>query len=696
MRLAALIAAVACAWLAAIGQSHAQESDLRGTPTVLLDLGFSGTLPADQWAPIRIVVSPLEEAVQGMARIRISAANDTLTTLVPVTTTPGRETVVPTTIWISPTIASIQVELLAESGARIATTSYGALAGAQAVGLEPPTAMPIILGVGSPSLRLAFGRDNYERDFDGPRGEIDRSRAAVARVASAVPPAVGLPPWLPTEAMAYQGVTALVIDGAIADRLAPDALEAIREWVISGGRLMIVNANNTAIRLILAQHAPQGLALGQLRGVAMPRALGGPISMAVRTLKPTDLPPAWSTDWQGMVANGPVGLGSVSIVGFDPDAHANNDRIAAAETAWHTIMGPLVSDQLEHGRQLLGTSQWNDTSLETIATQAALGWVARAPVVGTGAFLAIFAMMLGLAIALGPIDRFALRRLRSLHRWWLTAIAWIALATIGAWLAPSYVRSGPTSVGSIRTVDAWQDSTGTVHAWQTTISGIFLNRSAAIEFDDLEQTAWLSPAVHPWQYTGMGSLTSVSTNGAPATQATTARLWTTRSFEQQGPTTLPIAVDFSEGRDQFELRLRGPMAERVETIAVRTGGRWLHLLPGGSPRREGSDLILRAIRRDLVSQPPRSFDIDHLVGSRDGLRPYMYGYTDRRPPSSLTLELPGPAERSQSFEALSDTDEWAVVYLAWDGDDPLIAANVGESFETLWVTRIAVPVERTQ
>ncbi len=695
MRLAAFIAAFACAWLAAIGQSRAQDSTLPSAPTVLLDLGFSGTLPAERWAPIRVVVSPLEEPVQGMARIRINSGSDTLTTLVPVTTTPGRETIVPATIWIPPTIASIQIELLAESGTRIATTSYGTLAGAQAVGLEPPTAMPIILGVGSPSLRLAFGRDSYERDFSGPGGDIDRSRAAVARVASAVPPAVGLPPWLPTEAMAYQGVAALVIDGAIADRLPPDALAAIREWVISGGRLMIVNASSSAIRLVLAQHAPQGLALGQLREVQLPDTLGGPISMAVRTFEQTDVPPAWRTDEQGFTASGPVGLGTVSIVGFDPDAHANNDRIAAAETAWHAIMAPLITDRLEEGRRMLGASRWDGTSLGTVSMQAALGWVSRAPVVGMGAFLAIFAMMLGLAIALGPIDRFALRRLRSLHRWWLTAIAWIALATVGAWLAPSYVRSGPTTVGNIRTVDAWQDTTGTVHSWQTTISGIFLNRSAAIEFDSLDQTAWLSPAVHPWQYTGMGSLTSVSTNAAPATQPTTARLWTTRSFEQQGPTTLPLGVDFAEGRDRFELRLRGPIAERVETIAVRTGGRWLHLLPGGSPRRDGSDLILHAIRRDLVAQPPRSFDIDHLLGSRDGLRPFMYGDVDRRPPPSLTLELRGPANRTKSFEALSDTDDWAVVYLAWDGDDPLIAANVAETFETLWVTRIAIPVERT-
>lgn len=696
MRAGAILAAVLCAWLATVGYAHAQVEQRLAGPTVLLDLGFNGTLPADRWAPIRIVVSPLEEAIQGTARIRIATPSGyDLTTLVPVATTPGRETIVPATAWIPPSIGSIQVAFLSESGSAIAQTSYGAVAGAQAVSLQPPTAMPIILGVGSSSLRLAFGLDTYERDFGLFGGGITPSQAASARVASAVPPGVGLPPWLPTDTMAYDGLAAVVIDGAIADRLAPDALEALRQWVISGGRLKIVNANNNTMRLILGTYLPEGLSIGPVRTIELPDALGGPGPMATRTIDAASLPTAWTSEWQGLTATGPIGLGMVSITGFDPDVFANEDRIAATEMAWHATMAPLIADRLERGRQRLGGSRWDDYSLDTISTLAVLGWVSRAPVVGSGAFLAIFAMMFMLAIALGPIDRFVLKRLRSLHRWWLTAVAWIALATIGAWMAPSHVRSGPTSVGSIRVVDAWQDPAGTTYAWQNTISGIFLNRSATIQFDDLESTSWLSPAIHPWQTAGTGSLSLVSTGSAPVARPTTGRLWTTRNFEQRGPTTVPLTAQFSEDRGRFELRLSGSMVDRIERIAVRTDRRWLHLLPGGAPRYEGTDLILRAIERDLVTQPPPSMDIDSLTDSPEGVRPFMYGYSDRRPPPSLVVQLPGPGTRSTAFEALSNTDRWAVVYLAWKNEDTLIAAGVGESFDTSWIARIAVPVERT-
>ncbi|MEQ8316467.1 MAG: hypothetical protein RIE77_11380 [Phycisphaerales bacterium] len=694
MRAAIVLAAVLCAWFVATCQAQSEQR-LSG-PTVLLDLGFNGTLPADRWAPVRVVVSPLEEAVQGVARIRVTMPNGSIiTTLVPVATTPGRETIVPATVWIPPSIGSLHVAFLSESGSIIAQTSYGAVAGAQAVRLQPPTHMPIILGVGTPSLRLAFGLETYERDFSGPGGEIVRARAAVARVVSAVPPAIGLPPWMPTDAMAYDGLSAVVIDGAVADRLEPDALDALREWIVSGGRLQVVNANNNGLRLILGQYLPEGLSIGPTRQVEMPDALGGPGPMAARTFDASSMPTAWKAEWQGLTATGPVGLGMVSITGFDPDVLADQDRISATEMAWHTMMGPLITDRLERGRRLLNGTQWDDTSLETVSTIAVLDWVSRAPVVGRGAFLAIFAMMFVLAFALGPIDRFILKRLRSLHRWWLTAAAWIALATVGAWMAPSHVRSGPTSVGSMRVVDSWQDPTGETLAWQHTVSGIFLNRSASIYFDDLERTSWLSAATHPWQPTTMGSLSLVSTGSAPVVRPTTGRLWTTRNFEQQGLTTLPISVRFSEDRRRFELRLSGPGVDRIEHVAVRTDRRWLHLLPGGSPRYEGSDLVLRAIERDLSTQPPRSMDVGVLTDSYDGLRPYMYGYSDRQPPPSLVMQQAGPAQRGAAFNALSNTDEWAVVYLAWESDDPLIASGVGESFDTSWIARIAVPVERT-
>lgn len=676
--------------------AHAQDQQGPSVPTVLLDLGFNGRLPAERWAPVRVVVSALDEPVQAVARIRIdTSGGDTLTTILPVATTPGRETIVETTVWIPPSIASLRVELISEGGSVIASSAYGAVAGALSIAFDPPSTMPIILGVGSPSLRMAFGHDNYEREFVGAAAEQLRARTAVARVASAVPPAVGLPPWLPTDPMAFQGLAAVVIDGALAARLEPDGLRALREWVISGGRLLIANADNNAIQLILSNYAPDRLVIGQAQEAILPRSLGGPGDIVARLFDPATLPAGWKAPRETgrLVAHGPVGLGEVFVVGFDPDTLADDDLIAATETAWHGTLAVQIEDRLELGRAALGGGAWDVQSVPSAALIAGLNWVSRAPAVGTGAFLAIFAMMLALAITLGPIDRFLLKRLRSLHRWWLTALAWIALATVGAWLVPTKVRSGPTTVGNIRVIDAWGQPGGPTHAWQTTVSGIFLNRSATIQLDDIESGAWLSPVVHPWQYTNLGSLTQLDTGQAPQPQPTNARLWTIRNFQQHGPTPPPFTARFYADEAGYELRLEGAAALNVESLAVRLSGQWLRFRSNNEASSRDGTRVLRASRTDLALEPPRSFDLRTITEGRYGAMSFVYDDVPRRPPPILSTQLPGARDRSPGFEVLSNTDDWAVVYAAWTDDTPLIASAVGESFDTTWVCRLAIPVE---
>lgn len=681
--------------LCAAPHARAQGSGDAAPTTVLLDLGFGGTLPSGQWAPVRVIVSPMDDPLEAVACIVVTMPNgEGITTLVPFDTTPGKETVIATTFWVPPSIASITVELSTRDGDPVASTVYGTLAGAQAIKLEPPTRMPIILGVGSPTLRLAFGNENYERRFVGPSETMLSNRVAIAKVASATPQRAGAPPWLPTTPMAYQGIAATVIDGQLATRLEPEGVRALREALISGGRVLIVNADNSELRAILGEHLPQGLSVRPARQTSVPFALGGPSEIVSRSFDTTTLPPGWRAvpQTQSLAVEGPVGLGWVMVLGFDPDQLADAGLVASTEKAWHGTLAPMIEPKLERGRMSLMGRSRDDPSLSTPSIVNAINWVSRAPTVGFGAFIAIFAMMVGLAVALGPVDRFVLKRLRAMHRWWLAALAWIILATAGAWILPGRVRSGPTSVSSVRVIDAWQQADGPLRAWQTSIDGIFMNRSATIDLDDLEKGSWLSPMVHPLQYTGMGSLVMAPMGSTMKPRATTARLWTVRTFQQHGATTPPVSARLELDSDRYTLRLDGAMADSVEVAAVRTGGQWLHVLPGASPRREGQSRVFRATLRDLTIHAPRHFDLGAIA---DNPYEYMYSHSgrDREPPPALAFRLPGSESRGSALEALSDTNQWAVVCLKWTNDQPLIGADVGETFSTMWVCRLAVPVE---
>ncbi|MFI4882185.1 MAG: hypothetical protein ACIAQU_06330 [Phycisphaerales bacterium JB064] len=675
-----------------------QSSSSSGQPTtVLLDFGFGGQVRAGEWAPVRVVVSPMDEAVQAIARIRVETPDGgRITSMAPVATTPGKETVVPTTLWIPPSMSAVYVDLVEQGGRQIAATSYGAFAGAQAIPLPTLSTAPLIVGVDTSSLRMAFGSTTYQREFFGPTGVALREMTATARVASAIPATIGGPPWLPSTSTAYNGVTAVVLDGQTAGRLDPDGLRGLREWVVSGGRLMVVNADNTSLQQVLGEHVPAGLRILPGGEADLPVAMGGPGTIVSRSVDRASLPVGWAalTNGPELGAHGPVGLGWVMVLGFDPDQLADQKLVAATETAWHGSLVEMIRDELTAGQQRLAGRGWQEMPLRQMATERGMAWISRSPSVGVGAFTAIFAMMVALAVALGPIDRLVLKRLHALHRWWLAALAWIALASVGAWVAPKSVRSGPTTVSSIRVIDGWRPADGAAHAWQHTLDGVFLNRSVQIGLDDIDEGSWLSPLLHSWMPGGVGTLAMVPQGATMRPQPTSARLWTTRTFEQEGTTTAPVGARFEVENERLTLRLGGPMADAVELAAVHTGGRWLHLLPGGTPRREGDTTVLRATRGDLTLQPPKAFDATAWGDDSEYYGYYGYEQVQYEPEPGLVMNIGRCERRAKALHALGGTTAWAVVYLSWKDQRPLVGSDVGEEFETRWICRLAVPVVR--
>ena len=684
------------AWLVPAMLSWAQPGDAEKPLTVLAQAGFGDLLPADRWAPVRVIVSPREEAIEGIARVRfIGPGGLDLASIAPLTTTPGRETVLPMTVWVPARFDAMQVDFLDGRGRRLAGSRYDQSGLSTSIYIDVPTTNPIVLVTGVPSLTRAFGRMAYERAArdDDERDRLDM--AALARIVTAAPLSPGQPPWLPGTAAAYEGLSVVVLDGSIATSLGPDALGAMREWLLGGGRIMLVNADGNALRAVFGEHTPDGLSFLPPRSVPLPEALGASGDVVARELARPVIGGGWRPleAAPGLGAQGPIGLGWAMVLGLDPGELDGANPSGEVETLWQATLGVLIREDLETARIMLGSRRYDQQPTSVMAGSSVYAWLSRSPSVGIGAFIAIFAMMLALAVLLGPIDRFVLRRTGLLHRWWLMALGWIALASVGAWLLPGMVRSGPTNVTSVRVVDALETPDGTEHAWQASYTGVFMNRSATIELHDAEVDAWVSPWTSPAMYYGpsmtSGSVSWTASGSVMRPSPTVARLWTLRHFREVGPTTPPIAARFEVDGGRMVLRVSGPAAGRVQQLSVHTGGKWLNMLPGGRRQDTGDGFTIAASVQDISSVPATPFNVNQ---SDNRMQEFQWWDGSNPPTPWLLTHLPGPSSRTEALERLGAHEDWAVVYASWSDEHRSLAGNVGEDFTTLWSCRLAVPI----
>lgn len=677
-----------------VSVTSAQTTDVGDMPpTILAEAGFGGVLPADCWAPLRVIVSARDGAFEGIVRVRfVGAGGMDLSSMMPIATTPGKETLLPMTVWVPARFDAMRVELLDTRGRRVASSRYDRSGSSMSIYLEAPASSPIVLAAGSPSLVQVYGRSAYERrvhDAD----ELERlDRIALARISTVSPLAPGQPPWLPNHPAAYEGVSALVLHGALVHGMGSDALNALHAWLFAGGRLLLIDADNNVLRMVFADSMPNGLAFAPPRTMRLRGILADAGEVRARELRKASSDNGWEPldAVPDAAAHGPIGLGWAMVLGVSPEEFKSEGQSGTLEALWQVTLGELIREDLEAARSRLAIRRSQTYLPRSMANTSAFLWVSRSPTVGVGAFVAIFAMMLTLGILLGPIDRFVLRRMNLPHRWWLVALVWIGFASLGAWLLPAQVRSGPTTVSSIRAIDALDTGDGHVHAWQASYTGVFMNRSGVIGFEDSDSDAWISPWQNQSEFYGpttQGVAMGWNASGTTMRPMPAAsRLWTLRHFHEQGPTAAPFEAEFEREGDRFVLRIRGQEASRIEHLSVRTAGQWLSMLPGGSREHDADGFAIVASAMDLSDSPTTAFATSERDLSTLEFR--------TKPTPALLSFLPGSNRRTQALDALGAREDWAVVYASWSDGHRSIGSNIGEEFRTLWSCRLAVPVRK--
>lgn len=728
-------------------------------PTFYADFGFAGKVPAERWSPITVWVQAGDKALGGVIVAEFAQdLTQTARITVPFAATPGSRTPVQFVAALPERLDELTLTMYDDRGRRLARLPYASTSRPDAAPL-PPVLAPgeaLLVGVGRTSLAqaarvwtqtaAAIGSDSSsEPSTDGPARlrEVDMERAWSMVQAAAIEPDV-----LPQSWMAYDGVAVLVVDAGAGSRADPRALDAVHEWVRSGGRLAILaGAAGAAWRLWLPP-GPEGdlIEVGDTVISTLPGECAAAIKREARRDEqrenpgeatpeevPRVVPPAdtialrpilvtpraavdgWRTRWligaggerdSAVLAEGPVGFGWVTVLGLDPAATPRvlsartagavwRDALAEAAGGWFRAWGPPSFDR---------RTGWPDEPEPRQAVIGLLGRLAVVPAVSDAIFVAIAACMLALAAFVGPVDAFVLRRLRMSQRSWMTALGWIALVSAGTYLLPAAIRAGPTQVSRVtildRIIEPIDRAVDRTRSWQTGLTAIFAAQPGEARFQSPDPASWWRGVSTVWEFTGSRGRTigTVSTaqgvrgadsgRGNPVDRLSLG-LWTFRTFmDQSRPASALHATVDREGGD-WVVRVEGlPAGARVADAALRVGRLW-HI-PANDPdgRVISADGTWTANARVSggSDEPLEAWLRCELVTSTS------YGAPSPLRPGMAT-SLPGAIERGAVIDRRVATGRWAALYLHFDSWPPDATLDWPSDNRRAAVVRLLVPLD---
>jgi len=509
-----------------------------------------------------------------------------------------------------------------------------------------------------------------------------------------------------------------VVRSSVSMQLPERARRAVQLWQSGGGHLVIlVDDESGAWRNWLADGAGDFVSVGASREIATGEAFAGLPAFAelsglgveeiaipagqlqARTITPTPAAEAsgWRThytlaDGSTVAASGPVGLGFVSMIGFDPArAVAVRSRTSAA-VAWAAVLDRVLKrsapdeDRFNIYSAASGSGTDESRAIDTLVNAGVHG-----EGIGMGSVLSVLGVLVAFVLAIGPVDALVLRRLRLRHWSWLSALVWVGLASLLAVKIPSLTVGGRTSAGRLAMTDAVLDSEGqAVASWTTALTAIYAGRTGAVGPDDARPgAAWrgVSP-LELWQWdrgqetSALGTLRlvqrpEVAPGGARETLTPVAlsqRGWTARALLDVSPDLPPVRARIIGGDDSILTLL--PAEAGLEIIAARVtvgGRRWILNAPPGETPIELSAADGRAIN------PEDASGYDWVTGRDD----FEW---------EALADLAGAPNRARALRDWTSGSRFALVEILYSTSSPSVEIRGADAVMVRGAVRLAVPI----
>lgn len=255
----------------------------RETPVLSVDFGpgNSNLLWPGRWGPITLTLTGGSKPFTGAVSIDFfQDGKPGGVVRRPVSSTPGKQTTIPVMINPGQGCQHIGITLVDQSGRQVDRKIYDSTANSgpdqYPLPLFTHTAFAVVMGVGEPtgaarsvlqSVNASHGLSAYNTVHIKPVG-VDGSKLATS--------------WT-----GYDSLLLLALDAEIISKADPRAIAAIREWVSSGGRLVLfVNQPGTKWRQWLGGTDASGAAPGGLFTVDEPTGGAVPAELAGEIRKP--------------------------------------------------------------------------------------------------------------------------------------------------------------------------------------------------------------------------------------------------------------------------------------------------------------------------------------------------------------------------------------------------------------------------
>ncbi len=703
---------------------------------VVPEFGFDGIIATEHWAPIRFMLTSVNKPISGTLTLRyMQDGSQNATTTRRFSLTPGVPTPVDVGVSMARFNKGVGVTIRTDSGRTLVREylDFENPSRMREIIFVPPMLIsePItLLSVGLEGLAEAghqwvrglhvrTGHELYSRDRPDDLTVEQRLRV------SAKNPGDMFPFW-----SAYDGVKAVVVRASAITEMPQRARRAILAWQQGGGEIIVIVDDAS---IIWRQWLPEGAA-GEVLHLAEPgpvvtpgsfdsfqahaaRSGSGDIDLAkpaasmnarVVTLTPLGESRGWKLIYKldegpvaALAARGPAGLGFVTIVGFEPQRAMDVRSKKAASIAWGAVLERLLSsdsdsDTNQQFPYYVSSSGSNPS--ESNAIKALVDATLKGEGLSTQVLLVVLAVLAAFVLAIGPVDAIVLRRLGLRHWSWLTALGWVAVASVLAVQIPNLTMGGKTHIGRAAVTDTLLDNQGKVVAsWTTGITTSYAGHSSTVGPDDRRPGSWwrgVSP-LEVWQWGG----------SKPAGALSTLRLWQ-RSEAGKGGARMSTAPARLTQRGWTARAMLDVTPEPPTVYArVMTDGqsRWLKLTPGSRTVTIEQVKVTIAgeqwqfdsldTNASVVLDPKAAFALDlSPEPDEQRFRPFAHSYTENR----VYYTLPKAEARWAAMKQWASDESAAIVEIRYKTPQLPFETTGSDSTEEQGLVRIAVPITLQQ